>query len=39
MTNPSSLQRGGYIRPMTAGVQLKKINLAVSLKELGAKTN
>jgi hypothetical protein len=37
MTNPSSRQRGYYIRTMTAGVQLKKI-LAVSLEELGAKT-
>jgi hypothetical protein len=39
MTDPSSLQRGNYIRTMTAGVQLRKNILAVSLKRLGAKTN
>jgi hypothetical protein len=36
--DPSSRQRGCYIRSVDAGVQLKK-NLAVSLKGLGAKTN
>jgi hypothetical protein len=32
-------QRGCYIRAMTAGVQLRKKILALSLKGLGAKTN
>jgi hypothetical protein len=38
MTDPSSRQRGYYIRTITAGVQLKKAILAVILKGLGAKT-
>jgi hypothetical protein len=38
MADPSSLQRKYYIRTMTAGVQLRKQILAVSLKELDAKT-
>jgi hypothetical protein len=38
MANPSSRERGCYIRTKTADVQLKK-NLAVSLKGLGAKKN
>jgi hypothetical protein len=37
MTEPFSRQRGGYIKTMTAGVQLKKKILAVCLKGLGAK--
>jgi hypothetical protein len=39
MTDPSSRERGCYIRIMIAGVQLRKIILSVSLKLLGAKTN
>jgi hypothetical protein len=39
MKFPSSRQRGCYIRTITAGVQLKKINLGVGLKGLDAKTN
>jgi hypothetical protein len=39
MTDPSSPQRGRYIRTMTAGVQLRKKILAVNFKGLGAKTN
>jgi hypothetical protein len=39
-TDPSSHQRGCYIRTTTASVQLKKKkNLAVSLNGLGAKMN
>jgi hypothetical protein len=38
MTDPSSRQRGFYIRNMIAGVPSKKI-LAVKLKGPGAKTN
>jgi hypothetical protein len=37
--DPSSRQRGCYIRTMTAGVQLRKKNLAVILKGVGAKMN
>jgi hypothetical protein len=37
--NPSSNQRGCYIRIMTAMVQFKKKSLVVSLEGLGAKTN
>jgi hypothetical protein len=37
-TDPSSHQRGCYIRTMTASVQLKKKLLVVSLKELVVKT-
>jgi hypothetical protein len=37
-TNPSSRQRGCYIRTITARVQLKK-TLVVGLKGLDAKTN
>jgi hypothetical protein len=39
MTDPYSHQRECYIRTMTAGVQLRKNILAVSLKVPGAKTN
>jgi hypothetical protein len=39
MIDPSSPQRGCYIRTMIAGVQLGKKILAVSLKGLGAKMN
>jgi hypothetical protein len=39
MTDPFSCQRGCYTRTMTAGVQLRKNILSVSLKGLGAKTN
>jgi hypothetical protein len=39
MTDPSSRQRGFYIRTMTTGVQLRKKILAVSLKGLGVKMN
>jgi hypothetical protein len=39
MTDPFSRQRGGYIRAMTARVQLKRKLMVVSLKGLGAKTN
>jgi hypothetical protein len=39
-TNPSSRQRGYYIRTTTVKVQLqKKKSLVVNLKGLGAKTN
>jgi hypothetical protein len=37
-TDPSSPQRGCYIRSMTARVQLKKV-LVVNLKRLVAETN
>jgi hypothetical protein len=37
MTDPSPRQREGYIRTMTADVQLRKIILAVNLKGLDAK--
>jgi hypothetical protein len=36
--NPSSRQRGCYIRTITARVQLKKESLVVILKGLDAKT-
>jgi hypothetical protein len=36
---PILSSEGKYIRTITAGVQLRKKNLAVSLKGLGAKTN
>jgi hypothetical protein len=39
MADPSSLERGCYIRAMIAGVHLRKKILAVSLKGLGVKTN
>jgi hypothetical protein len=38
-TDPSSRQKECYIRIMTAGVQLEKKMLNMSLKGLGAKTN
>jgi hypothetical protein len=37
--NPSSRQRGCYIKTVTARVQLRKISLVVGLKRLSAKTN
>jgi hypothetical protein len=37
--DPSSRERGCYIRTMKAGVHLRKKILTVSLKGLGAKTN
>jgi hypothetical protein len=39
MIDPSSRQRGCYIRTTTAGVHLRKNILAESLKGLGAKAN
>jgi hypothetical protein len=39
MTNPSSRQRGCYIRTMAAGVQSKKKILAMSLKGLDIEKN
>jgi hypothetical protein len=39
MTDPSSRQRGCYLRTVTADGQLGKNILSVSLKGLGAKTN
>jgi hypothetical protein len=38
-TDPSSRQKGCYIRTIIANVQLKKKILVVGLKGLGAKTN
>jgi hypothetical protein len=38
-TDPSSHERGCYIRTITSSVQLNKKILVVDLKGLGAKTN
>jgi hypothetical protein len=38
-TDPSSVQKGCYIKTMNASIQLKRKLLVVSLKGLVAKTN